>query len=246
MEFSPANPVVKLCLQGMELESAQPAEARTVFMAAWKAATNDSERFIAAHYVARHQDSTPARLGWLETALRWAKKIDDDTVKSALPALHEKIAQALEELGFPEEAAVHRGLVVSHQSTIADRGPFYHGTRADLKVGDWLTPGGASNYQPELRMNHIYFTTLVNGAALAAALARGEARERVYVVEPTGKFEHDPNVTDKKFPGNPTRSYRSLEPLKIVGEATGWTRLTPQELEAFRARLAKSSGAIIN
>lgn len=73
------------------------------------------------------------------------------------------------------------------------------------------------SYKPELKMNHIYFTAMVNGAGLAAALVRGDGSERVYVVEPTGEFEDDPNVTDKKFPGNPTRSFRSREPLKIRG-----------------------------
>jgi hypothetical protein len=86
-----------------------------------------------------------------------------------------------------------------------DNGPFYHGTRADLQVGDLLTAGYKSNYRPEITMNHIYFTALVNGAGLAAELSKGEGRERVYIVEPTGDFENDPNVTDKKFPGNPRR-----------------------------------------
>ncbi len=110
---------------------------------------------------------------------------------------------------------------------ILDNGPFYHGTKADLQVGDLLTAGFRSNYRSDVIMNHIYFTALVNGAGLAAALAKGDGRERVYIVEPTGSFENDPNVTDKKFPGNPTRSYRSSEPLKIVGEVTNWIRLTP-------------------
>ena len=96
-----------------------------------------------------------------------------------------------------------------------DNGPFYHGTKADLQIGDLLTPGFRSNYRPEIVMNHIYFTALSNGAAgLAAALAPGDGRERIYIVEPTGSFENDPNVTDKKFPGNPTRSYRSRAPLR--------------------------------
>jgi rifampin ADP-ribosylating transferase len=95
-------------------------------------------------------------------------------------------------------------------------------------------------------MNHIYFTALVNGAALAAALAQGDGRERVYIVEPTGSFENDPNLTDKKFPGNPTRSYRSEKPLKIVGEVTEWVKQAPEELQKFRERLAKNKGEIIN
>jgi len=95
-------------------------------------------------------------------------------------------------------------------------------------------------------MNHIYFTALANGAGLAAALATGDGDERVYVVEPTGPFEHDPNVTNKKFPGNPTRSYRSQAPLRIVGEVTDWVRQTPEELKKWRERLANVKGEIIN
>lgn len=123
---------------------------------------------------------------------------------------------------------------------VLDNGPFYHGTKADLQVGDLLTPGFNSNYRPEVVMNHIYFTALADGAArLAAALAQGEGRERIYIVEPTGSFENDPNVTDKKFPGNPTRSYRSQAPVKIVGEATDWVRLTPEVLQKWRENIAR-------
>jgi hypothetical protein len=129
---------------------------------------------------------------------------------------------------------------------ILDEGPFYHGTRADLKIGDLLTAGFQSNYKPEIIMNHIYFTALVNGAGLAAALAQGSGDQRVYLVEPTGTFENDPNVTDKKFPGNPTRSYRSQAPLKIVGEITDWVRQTPEEIQTWRERLANNKGEIIN
>nr|AEI30176.1 rifampin ADP-ribosyl transferase [uncultured bacterium] len=127
-----------------------------------------------------------------------------------------------------------------------DDGPFYHGTKADLKVGDLLTAGFNSNYKPEVIMNHIYFTALPNGAGLAAELSKGEGRERVYIVQPTGEFEDDPNVTDKKFPGNPTRSYRSAAPLKILGEVTDWERLTPEALAEWRNRLANIKGDIIN
>ena len=129
---------------------------------------------------------------------------------------------------------------------VLDNGPFYHGTMADLLVGELLTPGVRSNYRPEVIMNHIYFTALVNGAGLAAALAKGDGRERVYIVEPMGSFENDPNVTDKKFPGNPTRSYRTQAPLKIIGEITEWVRLTPEELQLWRERLANIKGDIIN
>jgi hypothetical protein len=135
-----------------------------------------------------------------------------------------------------------------------DEGPFFHGTIADLRMGEFLTAGHRSNYRPAVVMNHIYFTALVDGAGLAAEiaaeLAGGDAVPRVYEVEPTGEFENDPNVTDKKFPGNPTRSYRSAAPLRIVGEIMEWTRLTPEQLQTWRERLSallsSEGGEIIN
>ena len=132
---------------------------------------------------------------------------------------------------------------------VLDEGPFFHGTKADLQVGELLTAGFRSNYRPSIVMNHIYFTALRDGAGLAAELAAGDAPPRVYAVEPTGAWEDDPNVTDKKFPGNPTRSYRSAEPLRVVGEVTDWTRLTPEALQTWRDRLAvieEQQGEIIN
>lgn len=119
-----------------------------------------------------------------------------------------------------------------------DDGPFYHGTKADLREGDLLTAGFRSNYKPDVVMNHIYFTALPDGAGLAAEIAPGDGEPRVYLVEPTGEYENDPNVTDKKFPGNPTRSYRSKAPLRIVAEVHDWTRLTPEALQMWRDRLA--------
>ncbi len=135
-------------------------------------------------------------------------------------------------------------------SDVLDDGPFFHGTKADLQVGDLLTAGFRSNYRPEVVMNHIYFTALVNGAGLAAELAAGDGEPRVYEVEPTDDFENDPNVTDKKFPGNPTRSYRSTAPIRVVREVADWPRLTPEELQGWRDRLAAilehERGEIIN
>ena len=247
MEFSPNNAVVKLCIQGMDMEEkGRPEEASKLFLQAWNEATNDFERLTAAHYVARHQTNASDRLKWYETALQFAQKVDDDAVKGAYATLYSHIAKSYEELGDADNAQKYEELAGSFMRNPSDKGPFYHGTRADLQVGDMLTPGRNSNYKSDLLMNHIYFTALANGAGLAAALAKGEGRERVYIVEPTGSFENDPNVTDKKFPGNPTRSYRTLEPLKIVGELTEWVRQTPEDIQRWRERLASSDGEIIN
>ncbi len=247
MEFNPNNSVVKLCLQGMGMEeTGKPEEASKLFLQAWNEATDDFEKFIAAHFVARHQGNVSDKLEWLETALQFALKVNDDAVKSAFPSLYSNIATCYEALNDPDGAKKNHELAASFRDKPADKGPFYHGTKADLQVGDLLTAGGDSNYKAELKMNHIYFTALANGAGLAATLAKGDGRERVYIVEPTGAFENDPNVTDKKFPGNPTRSYRSQAPLRIVGEATDWVRQTPGDLQKWREKLANNKGEIIN
>jgi rifampin ADP-ribosylating transferase len=221
-------------------------EAGVLFLRAWDEATNDVERFIAAHFVARRQMDVRARLHWLERALELASNLDDITAKSALPTLHSNVANAYVELGDGDRASRHRELAAALAQAPADGGPFYHGTRADLQIGDLLTPRGTSNYKVDLVMNHIYFTALVNGAGLAAALAKGDERERVYIVEPLGRFENDPNVTDKKFPGNPTRSYRTTSPLRIIGEATEWMRQSAADIDRWRQRLADNKGEIIN
>jgi len=247
MEFSPFNNVVKLSLQGMDMEEkGKPGEALKLFLQGWNEATNDFEKFIAAYYVARHQETIPGKLKWLETALQFALKINDDAVKSAFPSLYSNIAKCYEELGDRDKAKENSELAISFKNNPSDKGPFYHGTKADLQIGDLLTAGGSSNYKAELKMNHIYFTAMVNGAGLAAALAKGDGHEHVYIVEPTGSFENDPNVTDKKFPGNPTRSFRSQAPLKVVGEVTDWVKPRPEELQKWREKLANNKGEIIN
>jgi tetratricopeptide (TPR) repeat protein len=247
MEFDPRNNVIKLCMQGMAMEEkGDRDEASRQFLQAWNESANDFEKFIAAYYVARSQTDTHEKLKWLETALQFAAKINDDSVKAAFPSLYSNIAKCFEDLSDAPNAKKNYEQSISFTDKPSDRGPFYHGTKADLQVGDLLTAGGSSNYQSDLVMNHIYFTAVANGAGLAAALANGDGPERVYIVEPTGSFENDPNVTNKKFPGNPTRSYRSEAPLKIVGELTDWVRQTPEQLRAWREKLANSKGEIIN
>jgi tetratricopeptide (TPR) repeat protein len=247
MEFNPNNNIVKLCIQGMDMEAKdKPEEASRLFLQAWNEATNDFEKFFAAYYVARHQENISDKLKWLEAALQFALKINNDAVKGAFPSLYLNIAKCYEDLNDLDNAKKNSELAALFTAKPSDSGPFYHGTKADLQVGDLLTAGGTSNYKTELVMNHIYFTALANGAGLAAALAKGDGRERVYIVEPTGAFENDPNVTDKKFPGNPTRSYRSLAPLKIVGEVTDWVKQTPEDIQKWREKLANNKGEIIN
>ncbi|TMI61446.1 MAG: NAD(+)--rifampin ADP-ribosyltransferase [Bacteroidetes bacterium] len=247
MEFNPSNNVIKLCIQAMGMEEkGNPEEASRLFLQAWNEATNDFEKFIAAYYMARHQENVSDKLKWLETALQFALKVNNDSVIGAFPSLYSNIAKCYEELNDAGNAKKNYELANSFKNNTSDKGPFYHGTRADMKVGDMLKAGFGSNYKDDLKMNHIYFTALANGAGLAAALAKGDGPERVYIVEPTGDFENDPNVTDKKFPGNPTRSYRTDAPLKIVGEATDWVRQTPGELKKWREKLANAKGDIIN
>jgi rifampin ADP-ribosylating transferase len=247
MEFSPFNNIVKICLQGMDMEEkGKTEEARKLFLQGWNEATNDFEKFLAAHYVARHQKTASDKLKWLETTLEYATKINDDTVRSAFSFLYLNIAKCHEDLGDKEKSKKNSELAIIFKDNPSDKGPFYHGTKADLRVGDLLTAGGNSNYKSELKMNHIYFTALAHGAGLAAELAKGSGEPRVYVVEPTAGFENDPNVTDKKFPGNPTRSYRSQDPLIIVGEVTDWVRLPPEELQNWKNKLANVKGEIIN
>ena len=247
MEFNRNNNVVRLCLQGMGLEEkGEHKEASKLFLQAWNESTNDLEKFLSAHFVARHQEDVSGKLKWLKTALQHALEIGDDSVESAFPSLYSNIAKCYEDLGATDKAIENYELAASFKDKPSDKGPFYHGTKADLQVGDLLTAGGDSNYKQALKMNHIYFTALVSGAGLAAALAKGDGPQRVYIVEPTGDFENDPNVTNKKFPGNPTRSYRSEKPLKIIGEVTDWVKQTPEETQKWRERLAKNKGEIIN
>jgi rifampin ADP-ribosylating transferase len=121
---------------------------------------------------------------------------------------------------------------------IHEAGALLHGTKAHLAVGDLLVPGHLSNFEPGRVMNHVYVTETLDAAAWGAELAVGDGPGRIYLVEPTGVVEDDPNVTDKKFPGNPTRSYRTREPVRIVGELLDWTGHTSDQVQVMRDRLA--------
>lgn len=121
---------------------------------------------------------------------------------------------------------------------VYEAGAFLHGTRATLAPGELLVAGRESNYEAGRIMNFIYFTATLDAAVWGAELASGEGPERIYVVEPTGPYENDPNVTDKKFPGNPTQSFRSRDPLRVIRELTGWSGHEPDQLKAMRDGLA--------
>lgn len=130
-----------------------------------------------------------------------------------------------------------------HQS-----GALLHGTKAHLTVGDHLVPGHLSNFQPGRVMNYVYVTRTLDAATWGAELATGEGPGHIYIVEPTGAIEDDPNVTDKKFPGNPTRSYRTREPVRIIGELQNWTGHTSEQVQAMKdglADLAQRGSAVI-
>lgn len=116
---------------------------------------------------------------------------------------------------------------------------FFHGTKADLKIGDFIEVGLNSNYGQNNKAKYIYLTSTLEAAVWGTELALGEGRERIYLVEPTGPIEDDPNLTDKKFPGNPTMSYRSKYPFKVVGEITIWQGHSVEQLNAMKDGLAK-------
>jgi rifampin ADP-ribosylating transferase len=116
-------------------------------------------------------------------------------------------------------------------------GVYLHGTKADLAVGDLLVAGRESNFEADRVMNYVYFSATLDAAVWGAELASGESRGRIYIVEPTGEFEDDPNLTDKKFPGNPTQSFRSREPLRVVSELVDWVGHSPEKFEAMQASL---------
>jgi nicotinamidase-related amidase len=151
--------------------------------------------------------------------------VDQDCTASHDPKLHEATL------------AVMRGLQIRVVKKIEDAGPFYHGTKADLAIGSLLQPDYNSNYGEGQKARFIYFSATLGAAAWGAELATGDGRGRVYIVEPTGEIEDDPNLTDKKFPGNITRSYRSREPLRIVGEARDWEGHSPEEIANMRQGL---------
>ncbi|MCB0648445.1 MAG: NAD(+)--rifampin ADP-ribosyltransferase [Saprospiraceae bacterium] len=130
-----------------------------------------------------------------------------------------------------------------HQSGSQGATPFaqtyFHGTRADLKIGELIEVGFNSNYGQRKNAKYIFLTATLDAAIWGAELAFGDEKERIYLVEPTGEIEDDPDLTDKKFPGNPTKSYRSTKPFRVVGEVTVWQGHPPEQVKTMKDALAK-------
>lgn len=133
--------------------------------------------------------------------------------------------------------------MTDNSQTIAPRypspPPYYHGTRADFKIGDLIGSGYLTNYGTGKKANHIYFAATLEASIWGAELAQGTGPGRIYIVEPTGPFTDDPNLTDKKFPGNPTKSYRSRLPLRVIGEVGEWQGHAPETIQAMRDGIAR-------
>lgn len=161
------------------------------------------------------------------------------------PFCSHPVVQGWNDLGVPEDFDPPPPASLTDHGHIV--GPFFHGTSAVFATGDLVLPGRPSHFRPARPLQHVYFTTRMEtaawGAELAGALATAgddvQPTPRIYEVTPLGPFEDDPNVTDKRFPGNPTRSYRSYEPLRVVGEVLSWDRHAPDDLEAMLASLSR-------
>jgi rifampin ADP-ribosylating transferase len=141
---------------------------------------------------------------------------------------------------------------VTHENCGKVQGPFYHGTKYQLAPGDLLVPGRASNFEAGRVSNNVYFSAAMDaavwGAELSTSLAGLEGPGHIYIVEPVGTFEDDPNLTNKRFPGNPTQSYRTREPLRIVDEVQGWQGHSPEVLQKMLRSLEemrRNGGALI-
>lgn len=141
-------------------------------------------------------------------------------------------------IGMNKEEVTELTTILQDDGSL-DSGPFYHGTKADLKLGDLLEPSRSSNYGERKKANYVYLTATLDAAIWGAELAVGDEIGRIYRVEPTGTIEDDPNLTDKKFPGNPTRSYRTRQPLRVVDEVLDWEGHSPDVLQNMRDHLAE-------
>lgn len=248
--FNPHHPIIQLCVRARIAQEQENFEqASQLLKQALESNLDDYHAFIVAYQfanLAKLQKEIFEEIKWLNEAVQYAKKVEDIGVKSAYPTIYQELSQAYITLGNQDYADRYRKKAQQAINCLQDDGPFYHGTKAELAVGDLLVAGKQSNYQDDLVMNHIYFTANLNGASLAASLAHGQGSEHVYLVQPTGAFEADPNVTNQKFPGNLTRSYRSNAPLKVLAEVTDYQELSDKQKQTWQKRIEKAQGEIIN
>lgn len=175
------------------------------------------------------------------THIQWTLRFDTADMRNTIVKAHKADKGQKENL----EKLEHYLASLSGQNKINQTAhtPFaqtyFHGTKASLKIGDYIRVGINSNYGQRNNANYIYLTATLDAAIWGAELALGEEPERIYLVEATGALEDDPNLTDKKFPGNPTKSYRSKQPFKVVGEITIWEGHPAEQIHAMKAALAK-------
>lgn len=162
-----------------------------------------------------------------------------EVVWSQVPVDLVPTSAGLIDCGTPDDLALARSLAAQRAHGHSDPGPFFHGTKAVLHVGDLLQTGYRSNFGQGKKANFIYLTATLDAATWGAELAAGDGPGRIYRVEPTGPIEDDPNLTDQRFPGNPTRSYRTRQPLRVVAEITDWEPHSPEVLQAMRDHLAE-------
>lgn len=247
INFDPRNEQIQELLKGILLEEKDEIqEANKIYYIVWNNSKNSFEKYLASYFIAQTSNEEKEKLQWYLKTLEIGKTIEDYGVTSAFSNIYKRISECYIRLNDIENAKKNIDLASLFQKSPEDKGPFYHGTKADLKVGDLLLPARTSNYKENLIMNHIYFTSNLNGAGLAASLSKGTGEERVYIVKPLGAFENDPNVTDKKFPGNVTRSFRSESPLEIVGVVKDWNRHSGENIANWRKKLEENKGEIIN
>ncbi len=242
MNFDPNNKIVKLCVSGMVMEF----DSLTIYKKAWEESELDFEKIISAYFLGKTLTDLNEKLYWFKVALDVAIKSDEYYLKSALKILYEKIGEVYEELGNIEFAKENFDKATEQEAMPLEKATFYHGSRAALEIGDMLLPGFGTNNEDDLVIKHVYFTAILDSAGLAASFASGDGEEHIYIVEPTGEYENDPNLTDKKFPGNMTRTYRSTSPLKIVGEVGDWRKRSKEDREIWFENFKKNKGKINN
>ncbi len=247
LEFDPNNEVILKCLKAQKLfEDGKDDEANIVFIKAQEKVSNKFEEFIFLYYQSRVLIDEKEKLSILKKAISIAKNLNNDIARSALTSLANQVADIYQKQGKIQKYSEYNNLAQSYIFKISDIGPFYHGTNVKLNVGDLLKPGFKSNYNSDVIMNHIYFTASKRGAAFAAELVAVENKPYVYLVEPLGNYENDPNVTNQRFIGNPTRSYRSDKPLRILEIITKWEQHSPDQIKAWREKVKNNKGKIIN